>query len=204
MYKSFEVIDQFVREISGLSIIEEPMPLKFREVEELKNAYDAIRSVNKGNRKPFSHEFIRDLYPFLEVSVQWQMLKESQALTQEFQEFMGKCKTRVIGTQDNYYGTIFEIDMATRCLLSSWKPEFIEDYTAQEKQIDFVFDRGNGVVGVECLSKRYSENSLTIDRLNKDINDKGKKFKPQYIKKLGVQLDKRILVIWTASLWLDR
>ncbi|MCJ7508324.1 MAG: hypothetical protein MUO85_06280 [candidate division Zixibacteria bacterium] len=192
MYKSFEVIDQFIREISGLSIIEEPMPLKFKEVIELENAYEAIQRINKGKRKPFSHEFIRDVYPFLEVSVQWQMLKKSQSLTQEF---MGKCKTRVVRTQDNYYGTIFEIDMATRCLLSNWEPDFVEDYTVPEKQIDFVFNREKDIVGVECLSKRYSENSLTIDRLNKDVSDKGKKFKPEYIKKLGVRLDKRILII---------
>jgi hypothetical protein len=192
MYKSFEIIDQFVKEISGLSIIEEPMPLKFKEVKELENAYEAIKRINKGGRKPFSHEFSRDVYPFLEVSVQWRMLKENQRLTQEFME---KCKTRVTRTQDNYYGTIFEIDMATRCLLSNWKPEFVEDYTVEEKQIDFVFNRVMDTVGVECLSKRYSENSLTIDRLNRDISNKGKKFKPQYIKKLGVQLDGRMLTI---------
>lgn len=192
MYKSFKVVDQFVKEISGLSIIEESMPLEFREVEELQNAYEAIRRVNESNRKPFSGEFIRDVYPLLEVSVQWQMLKESQGLTQEFME---KCKTRFIRKQDNYYGTIFEIDMATRFLLSNWKPEFVEDYTMQGKQIDFVFNRGRDTVGVECLSKRYSESSIAIDRLNRDISKKGEKFKPEYTGKLGVQLDKKILLI---------
>jgi hypothetical protein len=71
----------------------------------------------------------------------------------------------------------------------------VEDYTKPEKQIDFVFYKVSEVAGVECLSKRYSEDRLTMENMNKDISEKEEKFKPQYIKALGIALDKRVLII---------
>jgi hypothetical protein len=192
MYKSFEMINDFVKDIYGLSIIQEPMPTAFRKIRELENSHNAIMSIIKDKRKPFSDEFVKYIYPLLEVSIQWEMLKNKGNLTGEFIE---KCKRRA-KTQTNYYGTIFEIDTATRCFLSDWQPaEYREDYTKPEKQIDFIFKRNEALVGVECLSKRYTENNLTIKKLNKDIHDKAKKFKQEYISKLGVQLDERVLLI---------
>ena len=196
MYKSFEIINKFVKDITGFNIVANTMPLKFKGIKEFENAYNAINGINKFARKPFSKEFIKDVYPLLEVAIQWQMLKDKKDLTRKFIE---KTKKRVFETQSNYYGTIFEIDMVTRCFLSGWQCSFVEDYTTPEKQIDFIFKCGNDVVGVECLSKRYSESGLSIEKLNKDVKKKGKKFKVDYIEKLteklGATLDKRVLII---------
>ncbi|TSA54755.1 MAG: hypothetical protein D4R38_01820 [Dehalococcoidia bacterium] len=196
MYKSFETINEFVKDITGFSITEETIPSRLRGLKAFENAYNTIREINKGNRKPFSKEFIRDVYPLLEVSMQWQILKGRNELTQEFTE---KCKKRVVQKQSSYYGTIFEIDVVTRCLLAGWQLLLVEDNSAPEKQIDFIFSCGDDIVGVECLSKRYSEGSLSIDKLNKDIKEKGKKFKEEYmdrlITRLGKPLDKRALII---------
>lgn len=196
MYKSFRVIDDFVKEVFGFNLITRPMNPKVARIKELKNAYDTIRNVIDGQRQPFSNEFVYFVYPLLEVSVQWAELRKTQQLTMEFLE---KCRQRMRNTQSNYYGTLFEIDMASRCLLSNWRPEFVEDHAKREKQIDFVFYRGSEVAGVECLSRRYSENRLTIAKMNKDISEKGDKFKPEYIEKLGetvgVPLAERLLII---------
>lgn len=196
MYKSFQVIDDFVKEVFGFNLITRPMNPKVARIKELKNAYDTIWAVIDGQRKPFSGEFVYFVYPILEVSVHWGELRKTKQLTMEFLE---KCRQRMRNTQSNYYGTLFEIDMASRCLLSNWRLEFVEDYMEREKQIDFVFCRGSEVAGVECLSKRYSENLLTIAKMNRDITNKGNKFKPEYIKKLGdklgVPLDERLLII---------
>jgi len=154
MYKSFRVIDDFVKEVFGFNLITRPMNPKVAQIKELKNAYDTIMNVIDGQRRPFSNEFVHFVYPLLEVSVQWAELRKRAQLTTEF---LGKCRQRIKNTQSNYYGTLFEIDMASRCLLSNWHLEFVEDYTKPEKQIDFVFHKMSEVTGVECLSKRYSE-----------------------------------------------
>jgi hypothetical protein len=192
MYKSFRLIDDFVNEVFGFNLIMKPMNPKVAQIKELKNAYDTIMNVIDGQRRPFSNEFVHFVYPLLEVSVQWAELRKRAQLTTEFLE---KCKQRIKNTQYNYYGTLFEIDMASRCFLSDWHPKFVEDYTKPEKQIDFVFYKVSEVAGVECLSKRYSEDRLTMENMNKDISEKGEKFKPQYIKALGIALDKRVLII---------
>lgn len=192
MYKSFQVIDDFVKEVFGFNLITRPMNPKVAQIKELKNAYDTIMNVIDSQRRPFSNEFVHFMYPLLEVSVQWAELRKRAQLTTEF---LGKCRQRIKNTQSNYYGTLFEIDMASRCLLSNWRLEFVEDYTKPGKQIDFVFYKGSEVAGVECLSKRYSEDSLTIGNVNKDISGKGQKFKLEYIANLRVSLDKRLLII---------
>ena len=194
MYKSFQIIDDFVKEIYGFNFIEDPMNNKVAKIRELKNAYDTIIRINQGQRKPLPNEFVKYIYPLLEVSVQWAGLKKEGKLSREFLE---KCKQRV-KTQSNFYGTIFEIDMASRCLLSNWAIKFVEDYNKEGKQIDFVFYKGSKqdkVAGVECTSKRYAESSLTIDKINRDITAKAKKFRQEYIGELGISLDERLLIV---------
>lgn len=194
MYKSFQTIDDFVKEVYGFNFIKEPMDHRVANIRELKNAYDAIFRINQDLRKPLPNEFVKYIYPLLEVSVQWAGLKKEDKLSREFLE---KCKQRV-KTPGNFYGTIFEIDMASRCSLSNWKIDFVEDHTKEGKQIDFVFykdSKQDNVAGVECSSKRYSQGSLTIDKINRNISEKAKKFKQESIEKLGISLDERLLII---------
>lgn len=195
MYKSFQIIDDFFKEVYGFNFIREPMNRKIAGIKpELKNAYKTIISIIHTQRKPFSNEFIKYVYPLLEVSVQWAGLKKEDKLSREFLE---KCKQRV-KTPGNFYGTIFEIDMASRCSLSNWQIDFVEDHTKEGKQIDFVFykdSKQDNVAGVECSSKRYTQGSLTIDKINRKISEKAKKFKQEYIEKLGISLDERLLII---------
>lgn len=193
MYKSFQIVDDFVKEVYGFNFIKKPMEHKIAKIRELKHAYDTIMRINQSQRRPLPNEFVKYIYPLLEVSVQWAELKKEKF----FKAFLEKCKQRV-KTQSNFYGTIFEIDMASRCLLSNWGIGFVEDYTKEGKQIDFVFYKENKhdkVAGVECLSKRYAESGLTIDKINTDINAKAKKFRQEYIGKLGIPVDERLLII---------
>jgi hypothetical protein len=87
--------------------------------------------------------------------------------------------------------------MASMCLLSNWDIDFPEDYTKEGMQIDFLFYKDNNhckVIGVECHSKRYTRN-LTIQKINRAINEKAKKFKQEFINKLGFNLDEKLLII---------
>jgi hypothetical protein len=70
MYKSFQIIDNFVKEVYGFNFIKEPMNHKIAKIRELKNAYDTILKINQGQRKPLPNEFVKYVYPLLEVSVQ--------------------------------------------------------------------------------------------------------------------------------------
>jgi hypothetical protein len=58
MYKSFKIIDDFVKEIYGFNLIWEPINLA------------------ESKRKPYSNEFVKYVYPLLEISVQWSELKK--------------------------------------------------------------------------------------------------------------------------------
>jgi len=191
VYKSFEIINNFVKELWGFELIKEHKNHSLSRVKELKNAREAMISMIQSLRKPLPDEFIKYLYPLIESSLQWNALEEKEEITGEFLE---KCKQRV-NTQSNFYGTIFEIDMASRCLLCGWNIDFVEDYSKKGKQIDFLIFNKSKVAGVECLSKRYADDDLTIAKINKNISEKAKKFKPECIAKLGIPLDERLLVI---------
>jgi len=194
MYNSFQTIEDFIKEVYGFNFIKEPMDPKVAKIRELKKAYDTIMRINQGQRKPLPNGFVKYVYPLLEVSVQWAGLKKEDKRSREFLE---KCKQRV-KTPSNFYGTIFEIDMASRCSLSNWQIDFVEDHIKEGKQIDFVFykvSKQDNVAGVECSSNRYTQSSLTIEKTNRKISEKAKKFKQEYIEKLGISLDERLLII---------
>ena len=95
----------------------------------------------------------------------------------------------------NFLGVIFEIDMATRCLLSDWKSEFIEAYTSKDKQIDLLIEKSNGEkIGLECTSKRATE-ELNLAKINETIDEKSKKFDPQCLILLPIKLDRKVVIV---------
>jgi hypothetical protein len=193
MHKSFQIIDDFVRELYGFNIVTGPIHGISWKIKELKKAHDIILRLNKSKSNPLPNDFIKFIYPLLEVSFQWTEIKKES----HFKEFIETCKKRV-GKQTDFYGTTFEIDMASRCLLSDWNIKYVEDYSKEGKQIDFLFYQGSihdKLVGVECTSKRSSVDALTIDKINKTIKKKAKKFKPEYIRELCIPLDERLLII---------
>jgi len=189
VFKTFDRINEFVIDLYDIDFRRKDNIRKIKRIKELWNACKTIWKIINERRKPFSLEFVKYLYPLLAVSMDWFTLKSEGKLTHDF---LMKCKRRV-KTQTNFHGTIFEIDMACRAILSDWKVDFVEDYTKEGKQIDFVFINGYSKIGVECLSKRYRE--INIRKVNRSIQKKANKFKPEYFKKLGISLDKRILVI---------
>lgn len=90
MYKSFKVINDFIREIYGFDFIQEPMNPRIVKIRELKSAYDSIMSIIRGQRKPFPTEFVTRVYPLLEVSVQWAELQNKRKLSERFLENANK------------------------------------------------------------------------------------------------------------------
>ncbi|MCK4399079.1 MAG: DUF2341 domain-containing protein [Methanophagales archaeon] len=190
MFKTVDKINEFVIDLYNIDFRKRNDIRKIKRIKELWNAYITIWKIIKEKRKPFSSEFVHYLYPLLAVSINWFTLKSEEKLTNDF---LMKCKRRV-RTQTNFYGTIFEIDMACRAILSDWKVEFIEDYTKEGKQIDFVFINGDTKMGIECLSK-ISSKKIDIKKINRSIQKKADKFKPEYVKKLGISLDKKILIL---------
>ena len=99
-------------------------------------------------RKPSAKELAEDIYPLLEVSVPWERLKGADKFPPYFLEhYRPRMKTRNEGV---YYGSIFEIKIASFCLLLGYNVIFTEDYADKSKQIDFVFRIGAqpSVIGV--------------------------------------------------------
>lgn len=194
MFKTFQAIIDFVSEIYGINLIGEPMHPKILEITELGKARKIIIAVAKEKRKPTVDE-IKKVYPLLEVAFQWDFLRRKN--NADINEFLEKCKER-IKTQGNFYGTIFEIDMISRAFLSGWDIEFAEDNTKGDKQIDFIFYKNNKdgkVAAVECHSKRYSVDRLTVDKLNEAIRDKADKFDKEHNTKSGKAIEEKLVLI---------
>lgn len=189
--KIFNSVYNFIDEVYEIDLTKPSIDSKIKKNKELKNAYKTIKDITLKKRMFLSDEFFKYIYPIFEVSEQWYRLKSTQGITEDFFE---KCKQRV-KTQSNFYGTIFEIDMTSRIMLSNWDIEFVEDYTSENKQIDFlILNEKYEYIGIECLSKRYT-NNLTIKKLNNDIHEKSKKFNKKYLNEMNVTLDKKVLII---------
>lgn len=196
MYKSFQIISDFVKDMWESDFLVKALNPTISRIPELKRAYQTMISILNERRKPSTRELTEDIYPLLEVSVPWKRLKDDTKLPPYF---LSHYRPR-LKTQGNYYGSIFEIKIASFCLLSGWDIAFPEDYTEKEKQIDFVLvsKAQPHTVAVECTSKRLTQD-LTYEKLKKTIEEKAKKFKPECIdrlsKKLPTNIDEKLLVI---------
>jgi hypothetical protein len=198
LYKSFEIISDFVRDLWECDFLETSLDTKTKMPPELERACHTMVTILNEQRKPSAKELAEDIYPLLEVSVPWERLKGADKFPPYFLEhYRPRMKTRNEGV---YYGSIFEIKIASFCLLSGHSITFSEDYADKSKQIDFVLNMGTQpqVFGVECTSKRLTEN-LTLEDIKQTIEEKAEKFKPEHIdhlrRKIGTCLDKKLLVV---------
>lgn len=190
--KSFKVVCDFIKEIFDCDFLAEHVNGEISEIGELMRARSAIIRIMKEGLPPLSNEFMEDVFPVLEVALQWNKLKERRELSEQFAK---KCRERMKASSSNFLGVIFEIDVATRCLLSGWKPHFLEDYTNQGKQIDLLVKKPDGEkMGLECTSKRGTE-TININKMNETINEKSGKFASKYLGKFGTKLNNKIIIV---------
>ncbi len=197
--KLFDSIDKFVMDVTGTKFITEILSPDFECITELKEAHNAIIDIIKCQRGPSSHELTKYIYPLLIISSQWNTLYLKGKITPQFQEH---CK-RLFKKQSDFYGTGFEIDMASRAILSNWDVDFPEDYIKKpgKKPIDFIFTRngnaycgvGGDILGVECQSKRNTDD-LEIRDIIRDIPIKAEKFKQENLGELRKIPDKKLLL----------
>lgn len=192
-FRSFRVIQDFIEEVFECNFLGDRTDERIKQISMLMHARYAIIRIMKKRTKQFAKEFIEYVFPILEVAVQWNELKKSDRLPSEIiQKFKERMTSKA---SSNFLGVIFEVDMATRCLLSGWKPEFLEDYTSKDKQIDLFFEKSRGEkIGLECTSKRATE-ELNIVDINETIDEKSKKFDPAYLAHLPTKLDKKIVIV---------
>jgi hypothetical protein len=198
MNRGFQRIDDLVKDLYGVRLMQQPISPHLARIRELQNAYDTMMKIIEEKRNPLISEFLQHVYPLWELAFQWDELRKKGKLATKFRR---KCRDRV-KTEHNFYGTIFEIDMAAGCLMKGWGITFVEECVKEGKRIDFLFHdkrKPQAVGGVECLSKRYAERyakgGITIEMLNRDIKDKARKFEDEYVKNLPSPLDVRLLLI---------
>jgi len=192
MYKSFEIIDNFIRDIYECDFLKETLDSKINQIEEIMIAHKTVQRIIDENRPPFSKEFVENVFPILELAVQWDYLKKSKKISDQF---MQKCKKRMSSSGSNFRGAMFELDMATRCLLSNWEVDFPEDYTKKGKQIDLIIKGSNGErIALECTSKRGTD-IVDIKKINETIQSKNEKFEPKYLKLCDIQFAQKIVIL---------
>lgn len=189
LYESYKLVFSFVKELWNIDLLGKPSA-RLNDIKELRLAYDALQNQISANSPSFSDDFIEKVFPLLENGVEWNLLKEKGLLNPYF---IKRCKS--LNLQSDFYGTLFEVDMACRFLLTGWKVAFVEKKTSLKKQIDFIATNQRGKkIGVECTSKRMTR-ELTIEKINETIGSKEEKFYQKNISGLGQCLDKKVLVI---------
>ena len=86
MFKIFKVIDDFILDIYDCRLLDEPLNAKIEELKiaEISNAYDTMMNIIRAKRKPYSAEFMKDIYPILEIAVIWDSLKKEKIMDKDF------------------------------------------------------------------------------------------------------------------------
>lgn len=193
MSKSFAIVQGFMKEVFECDFFAEPVDERIGRISELLKARQAIKEIIEKKPKSFGKEFMEYVFPILEVALQWKALENSGNLPEEVVE---KYRERMTSkASSNFLGAIFEIDIASRCLLSGWKCDFVEDYTGKGKQIDLLIEKPKGQkIGLECTSKRATV-ELDARKINETIAEKCEKFHPSYLSHLPTKLDKRIVIV---------
>jgi hypothetical protein len=69
LYKSFEIIEDFVRDIYECDFLKETLDSRISQIQEITIAYQTVRGIIEENRPPFSEEFVKNVFPILEVAV---------------------------------------------------------------------------------------------------------------------------------------
>ena len=87
MYKSFQIVSDFVNDLWGYHFLRKSINLKAsRELDgirELKRACNTMLTIVDQQRKPFIKELTEDIYPLLEVSIQWDQLRKEGKLQKD-------------------------------------------------------------------------------------------------------------------------
>lgn len=195
-YRPFQLLDNFVQDIYECSFFQIPLSNRIAQIPEIAKARTAIANITEYPRFPYPEEFFDSIYPILEVALQWDHLRKQGNITHDFLE---KSRKRMGPPSSNFRGTIFEIDMATRCLLSGWETYFPEDYAEAEKQIDLIVKKQKEeIIALECTQKRGTD-EIDVKDINEVIEDKSKKFDPDNMKRLerhySINIRYNILVI---------
>jgi len=186
------MIEDSIKDVYGCSFLRRTMNGKVSQISEIAIAHSTVLKTIDGQRPPFSKEFMENVFPILEVAVQWDELRKSKRIPAAFLE---RCKERFSASGSNFRGTMFEIDMATRCLLSNWKVDFPEDYTKKGRQIDLLIKKTNGkTMALECGSKRGTE-AIDVKKVNETVECKTEKFHPKYLERLNVDLEMKAIIL---------
>lgn len=190
------VVNKFLYDIYGVNFKGSILDPKLQKIGELKKAHNAFNNFLSKKRVPRIDELLLVL-PLLEVAVSWEMLKKEERMTEYFRKVCSQ-KISEANSGSAYRGKVFEIDMASRALLSDWKVSFPEIYTQGQKQIDTIFLTKSGFnTALECTEKRSTAN-LNEQVIQTEINDRCDKFNPKNVamlEKIVGQIDSKILVI---------
>lgn len=192
MYKSFETIRNFIKDIYGCDLLSESIDERISHVEELIAARLTMRKIIDGSERIFSRNFLENVLPLLEVALQWNYLKQANKISEAFME---KCRKRITASGSNFRGIMFELDMATRCLLSGWDVDFPEIRIKNAKVCDLIVKKPSAeTIALECVTKRGA-NLISVEKIIQTINEKKDKFKPENLTLLGAKFAKKIVVV---------
>ena len=190
MRRTLEVIEEFIRDIYGSTFLRVKLDDKISRIEEIVKAYYVLQKGNWEKQADLSKDFMENVLPLLEVALQWKHLKQSGKISDKF---MDQCRKRMHASGSNFRGVMFELDMATRCLLSNWEVYFPETRIKNVKTIDLIVKKKEEVIALECTSKRGTD-IIDIQKIKETIEKKKNKFNPENLQLLKVQFTKKIIV----------
>ncbi len=165
---------------------------KINSYAELARAKTAYLNIMKYGWQ-YESGYVEDVFPIIDVALQWDNLKNSGKVEIVFLE---ECRKRMAVDSSNFLGFLFEMDMATRCILSGWKCRFLEDRRNNRKQmIDLIVEKRDGTtMGLECSSKRGTT-TLDMNDVSQTVLEKSTKFSEGNLSEIGTKLDKKIIIL---------
>jgi len=164
--KTLEVIEEFIKDVYGSSFLRGKLNGKIRQIEEIMRAHHVLQRAISGKQVDFSKDFMENVLPLLEVALQWKHLKQSGKISRKFME---QCREKMTVSGSNFRGAMFELDMATRCLLSNWEVCFPETYIKNVKTIDLIVKKTEKeIIALECASKRGT-NIIDVQKIKENI-----------------------------------
>jgi len=67
---SFQTIDNFIIDIFECAFLKNTLDAKLCQIQEIVLAHQTVKKISEERRFPFSEEFLKNVFPILEVALQ--------------------------------------------------------------------------------------------------------------------------------------
>ena len=175
-YNVLKMVEDFIGEVYGVErFFETPIESKLERIGLLKESHHLVHekweqdpSIKEVRPQTSVFDLIdnleqfpleqceRQLLPLIEAAFVWNLVKEAGEATAKFRQDLATAISR--GDIGSFYGYLFEAYVSGLYVYSGWVPVRPSDAApkSDEGRLDWVFKKGERMIGIECKDKRTS------------------------------------------------